>query len=148
MSQVTLLAADRPLPLYDPGVRRVKIVQVNDLPPHPQFRWKTPFTIRGEEDGFSVQPNSYYRRSVDMLGLTIKPHQYELNLDATEQDAALLRDYLSQNCKTGEQVELWNLWVGDVDVRAFHLEGHLSDLDRDTLEQLFEKDQTCMTITI
>ena len=40
----------------------------------------------------------------------MKPHRYELNLRATEQDAALLRAYLRQNCIPGEQVELWSLW--------------------------------------
>ena len=44
----------------------------------------------------------------------MKPHRYELDLRATEQDAALLRDYLRQSCIPGEQVELWNLWVSDI----------------------------------
>ena len=41
----------------------------------------------------------------------MKPCHYELNLGATEQDAALLQDYLQANCIPGKQVELWNLWV-------------------------------------
>ena len=71
-----------------------------------------------------------------------------MNLDATGQDAQQLRDYLLEHCKPGEQVELWNLWAGDMDVRPFHLTGPLSDLDKDALEQLLEKDQTCMTILV
>ena len=89
-----------------------------------------------------------YRQTAEELGLEMKSYQYKLNLDVAEQDAQQLRDYLTQHGKPGEQVELWNLWVGKGNVRAFHPMGPLRDLDGDVLEQLFEKDQTCMTITI
>ena len=78
----------------------------------------------------------------------MKLHRYELDLRATAQDAALLRDYLRASCVSGEQVELWNLWVGDARVRAFHLAGPLADLDADALAQLEERDQTCITLTV
>ena len=132
MSRVMLLCADHPLPLYDSQTRRV------------YFRRG----VRYEEDSFSVQPHVYYRPAVDDLEFSMKPHRYELNLRATEQDAALLQDYLRQNCIPGEQVELWNLWVGDARVRAFRLAGPLADLDADALAQLEERDQTCITLTI
>ena len=132
MSRVILLCADHPLPLYDSQTRRV------------DFRRG----VRYEEDGFSVQPHVYYRPAVDDLELPMKPHRYELDLRATAQDAALLRDYLRQNCAPGEQVELWNLWVGDARVRAFRLMGPLVDLDADALTQLEERAQTCITLTI
>ena len=132
MSRVILLCADHPLPLYDSQTRRV------------DFRRG----VRYEEDGFSVQPHVYYRPAVDDLELPMKPHRYELDLRATAQDAALLRDYLRQNCAPGEQVELWNLWVGDARVRAFRLAGPLADLDADALTQLEERDQSCITLTI
>ena len=132
MSRVILLCADHPLPLYDSRTRRVYFLR----------------GVRYDEDGFSVQPHVYYRSAVDELELPMKPHRYELNLRATEQDAALLQDYLRQNCATGEQVELWNLWVGDTRVRAFRLAGPLADLDADALTQLLERDQTCITLTI
>ena len=132
MSRVILLCADHPLPLYDSQTRRV------------DFRRG----VRYEEDGFSVQPHVYYRPAVDDLELPMKSHRYELDLRATAQDAALLRDYLRQNCAPGEQVELWNLWVGDARVRAFRLMGPLADLDADALTQLEEREQTCITLTI
>ena len=132
MSRMILLCADHPLPLYDSQTRRV------------DFRRG----VRYEEDGFSVQPHVYYRPAVDDLELPMKPHRYELDLRATAQDAALLRDYLRQNCAPGEQVELWNLWVGDARVRAFRLAGLLADLDADALTQLEEREQTCITLTI
>lgn len=138
MSRVILLAADHPLPYYQSDIQR----------PSPPSRGPIVVILPPELYCFSVQPHRDYRIAVEELGLEMKPHQYELNLDATEQDAQQLRDYLTQHGRPGEQVELWNLWVGDMNVRALHLEGPLRDLDKEALEQLFEKDQTCMTITI
>lgn len=132
MSRVVLLCADHPLPLYDSGVRRARTVG--------------PVTV--EAGGFSVQEHKYYRGAVEDLGLSMKPCQYELDLDATEEDARQLRDYLARYGRPGEPVELWNLWVGDVKVPALHLAGPLRELDKEALEQLLEQDQTCMTITI
>ena len=122
-------------------------------PPSPLIRlWQPPDTYSRprtvETAGFSIQVHEYYRQTAEELGLEMKSYQYKLNLDVAEQDSQQLRDYLTQHGKPGEQVELWNLWVGNVNVRAFHPMGPLRDLDRDVLEQLFEKDQTCMTITI
>ena len=82
MSRVILLCADHPLPLYAAQTRRVYFHR----------------GVRYEEEGFSVQPHVYYRPAVDNLELSMKPHRYELDLRATEQDAALLRDYLRQSC--------------------------------------------------
>ena len=132
MSRVILLCADHPLPLYAAQTRRVYFHR----------------GVRYEEEGFSVQPHVYYRPAVDNLELSMKPHRYELDLRATEQDAALLRDYLRQSCIPGEQVELWNLWVGDGPARAFRFTGPLAALEPDTLEQLSEQAQTCLTIEI
>ena len=96
MSRVILLAADRPLPLLEPAFRRV--------------RCTGRFTV--ETDGFSVRPHEYYRGAVDELGLELKPFQYELDLEATQEDVNALRAYLAGHCRPGEQVELWNLGGG------------------------------------
>ena len=132
MSRVILLAADRPLPLLEPAFRRV--------------RCTGRFTV--ETDGFSVRPHEYYRGGVDELGLELKPFQYELDLEATQEDVNALRAYLAGHCRPGEQVELWNLWVSDIRVRAFRLTGPLADLDADALVQMEEREQTCITLTI
>ena len=63
-------------------------------------------------------------------------------------DAALLRAYLARTCAHGETVELWHLWVGGEAHRVRRFSGPLSALERDTLEQLAEHPQTCLTITI
>ncbi len=141
MSCVIFLAADHPMPLYDPDLRRVTV--------------SGSFTL--EAPGFSVQAHEFFRDAVDSLGLEIKPFQYELNLGATHEDVEQLRTYLETNGTPGEQVELWNLWVGNdrgaVPVPHFH--GRLSDLNVDTLEQLCHPPmrpripgQCRMTITI
>ena len=144
MSCVILLAADRPLPLYDPGLRR-----------------RTAFRAEGREmtlegPGFSVSAHEYYRDAVDGLGLELKPWQYELDIAPTEEDAAQLRAYLAAHCRPGEEVELWNVWVGDDREPAFpHYRGRLSDLDAEALAQLCDPPpqngcpgQCRMTVTI
>ena len=136
MSCVYLLAASHPLPLYDSVLRRLRTVKTGSM------------VVTVEEDGFSVQPHEYYRWAVDELGLDMQPCRYELNLASTEEDAAQLRAYLAQNCAHGETVELWHLWVGGEEHRIRRFSGPLSALERDTLEQLEEHSQTCLTITI
>ena len=126
MSCVCMIAADHPLPLQEPQARRTQTVQAEGR------------TITLEEDGFSVQPHKYYRPAVEELGLAMKPHQYELDLRATEEDAAQLCAYLRENCAPGEQVELWALWVGDGGGKVHRYRGKLSEFDLDTLEMLCE----------
>ena len=135
MSRVILLAADRPLPLRAATTKRTRTVSAGG------------HILTVEEDGFSVRGHRYYRQAVDELGFAMKPCWYELDLAATEEDAALLRAYLEEHCSPGEQVELWNLWVGDGPARPFRLSGPLTALDGDTIEQLLERDQTCITLS-
>ena len=136
MSQVILLAADHPLPLSPSRDRRLRTVS------HPGG------TLTVEEDGFSVAPNEYYQAAVEDLALTMKPCRYELDLRDTPHDLQHLRAYLTAHCTPGEQVELWNLWVGSEPPRVRRFSGRLTDFDRDTLQQLLERSQTCMTIEI
>lgn len=138
MSQVSLLAADRPMPLYASSERRTRLVSTPDG------------TLSVDEDGFSVAEHQYYRYAVDLLGLRLKPFQYELNLRDTPQDLRWLRTYLESSCKPGEQVELWNLWVGaeDAPCRVLRLSGPLDAFALDTLKQLYQRYQTCITIEI
>ena len=136
MSRVILLAADHPLPYYQSDIQR----------PSPPSRGPIVVTLPWESYCFSVRPHRDYRMAVEELGLEIKPYQYELNLKATEQDTRELQNYLAQHCQTGEQVELWNLWVGDSSARPRRFCGRLADLDFDTIMQLKERFQTCLAI--
>ena len=134
MSQVKLLAADRPMPQYESRTVRTKTVQVGKI------------RVTMEEKGFSVRAQQYYRTAVDDLELPIRPFRYELDLHATQADASALRAYLERNLRPGERVELWNLWVGEGPARGVYCSGRVENLAVDTLEQLEEQEQTCMTI--
>ena len=144
MSAVTLLCADRPLPLYESGVRRVETSSYGG------------YTVRIEASGFSVGEHTYYREAVEDLYLTMKPCRSQLDLRATQEDAAELRAYLAKHLRPGETVELWNLWVGvDREDQVSRFQGELADLALDTLEQLcfppVERDcpgQCRLTVTI
>lgn len=139
MSHVSLLAADRPMPLFESGEQRHRTVHT---PTGDLQVW---------EDGFSVREHSYYRYSVDELALTMKPFRYELDLQVTQPDLRFLRGYLAENCRPGGHVELWDLWVGGETAKLRRFHGRLSDLDLGTLEQLQEhsmEEQTCLTVAI
>lgn len=145
MSRVLLLTADKPLPLYDCQRERTKTVTVQG---------KT-FSVACPA-GFRVAEHSYYRSAVDVLGLPMKPFRYELELETCEEDLAHLRNYLREHFTLGEEIELWNLWVGIDDLgRAPHYRGSLSDFDEETLRQFLEPThpdgglgQCRMTVTI
>lgn len=136
MSHVTLLASDHPLPLWDTGAQRLATITDHGN------------MVQVEARSFEVEENSYYREAVKDLALPIKSFSYELDLEPTAGDLCCLREYLSKFCIPGEQVELWNLWVGGEGFRVRRFSGSFKDFDLEVLEQLFEAYQTCITITI
>ena len=77
----------------------------------------------------------------------------ELETDGSEKDCSLLLGYLRENLASGESAELWSLWVGSGPGRLVRYRGSLSDFDRETLQQLLERDnlgeegQTCLAVT-
>lgn len=145
MSRVLLLAADQPLPLCDRQSERTKTVSVNGESISVRFL-----------SGFLVQEHIYYRDATEALGLAMKPHRYELELEPCEEDLRELLRYLRENLTPGSEVELWNLWLGSDD--AGHIpryRGTLADFDGETLQQLLlppQRDggigQCCMTVVI
>ena len=127
MSHVSLIAADRELPLCD----RQEYRESTAAPPNGGR-----FTV-GLERGFMVTEHSYYRGSTDCLGFEIKPFQYELTLEQCETDLNHLLTYLRENFSPGEEAELWSLWVGDgAGERPIRYRGRLSEFDLDTLGML------------
>ena len=134
MSRVLLLAADRPLPLYQSPSRLTKTAPAGE------------YAVSVEEEGFSLRPNDYYRDAVEELGLSMKPCRYELTLDDGGADDAVLKDYLEQTLRPGEGVELWSLWVPRYPQdRLERYRGRLSDLDREALAPL-ERWNVCITV--
>lgn len=138
MSRVLLIAADKPLPFCSRYEVRTKTVVVE----------RTTHIISFPH-GFQVSEHSYYRSCVDGLGYSMKPYQYELDLDSNETDLTHLKSYLSENLSCGEQAELWNLWVGDLPERTpLRSQMPLSDLDINILNQFLTADDLCITVTI
>ena len=143
MSRVYLIAADKPLPLCDKQAERTSTTLVNG---------KTTISF---VRGFRVSEHRYYRHAVDALGYSIKPWQYELEVELHPDDLTHLKQYLAENFSAGETVELWSIWVGiDSPNRVPRYRGTLADFDQETLEQLLKPDahgnpgQCCLTITI
>ena len=133
MSRVYLIAADKPLPLYDCRSMRTRSARGGSI------------TM---ECGFAVEEHAYYRTAVDDLGYGMKPFRYELQLDDAAEDLPLLREYLSAQFSPGESVELWSLWLGGGETRPKRYRGAFAEFDRDTVEMLLEEGQTCLTILI
>ena len=130
MSHVILLCTGRPMPLYGAQTRRVC----------------TAGGVTVEEDGFSVQANEYYGQAVEELNFPMKPWRYQLDLEATAQDAALLRDYLEEHLRPGEQAQLWSVWVPRYPEDSLSwYRGGLDSLDREALA-LLENWNVCMTV--
>ena len=129
MSHVSLIAADRELPLCDKQEYRESTVTVPG---------NEHFTI-GFTRGFAVTEHSYYRDSVNFPDYEMKPFQYELALEQCETDLNYLLTYLRENFSPGEEVELWSLWVGSGGgERPRRYRGRLSEFDWDTLGMLTE----------
>ena len=138
MSRVMLIAADKPLPFCSHCEVRTKTVVVEG----------TAHTISFPR-GFQVSDHSYYRSCVDGFGYSMKPYQYELDLDPNETDLTHLKNYLSEHLSRGEQAELWSLWVSDLPERTpLRSRIPLSAVTVSTLEQLLAADDLCITITI
>ena len=138
MSQVRLLAADRPLPLCDQQEEHTSTVMVRGEP--------VSITI---PRGFLVEEHLYYRSAVDALDYPIKPWRYELELEAEEADLNALKAYLAENLHPGETAELWSIWLSDdVGKRPPHYRGTLADFDLETLRQFLEPGQRWLSVTI
>ena len=134
MSRIYVLASGKELPLCD----------------HQEFR-------SSESEGymitllrgFRVAELDYYRQAVEELNCPMKPFRYEVDLEKDERDLANLRAYLEENFVQGDSLELWSLWVGDVNVKCPpRFRGSLEDFDLEALEQFLTAKEICFNITI
>lgn len=134
MSRVYLLAADKELPLCD------------FQKPRASHAGGYAVTL---QRGFKVESLHYYRHAVEELGYPIKPFRYELSLEKEEEGLTNLRACLEANFSPGETLELWNVWVGDVDKKCpTRFRGRLEDFDMEALEQFLPAEEICFDITI
>ena len=146
MSRVYLIAADRPLPLYEAEQPWTRVIKLSELFRNPDLRGQER-TVSGISH-FNVQEHSYYRSAVSALDLEMKPCQYELEVEKDQWGLEQLVTYLKEHFTSGEQVELWSLWVGDTLGRPVRYAGSLADFDLETLQQFFSAEAICITITI
>ena len=124
MSCVLLLAADKPLPLCDERGEVTHTVTVQGKA----------YTVTAM-GGFSVNDHRYYRHAVEKLGYEMKPFQYELDLRPVQEDLEPFKAYMERQFSSGEEVQLWNLWVGNAPGPLTCLRGEWKDFDLDTLKQ-------------
>lgn len=134
MSRVYILAADKELPLCDfQG---------------PRTSYSNGYAVTFDQ-GFKVEPLSYYRQAVEELGYPMKSFRYELSMENKENDLEHLRACLEANFSPGETLELWSVWVGDVNKKCPpRFRGKLEDFDMEALEQFLTARELCFTITI
>ena len=134
MSFFHLLASDRPLPLCDcRSLRTVVSGQVS---------------FSGEL-GFSVENCTCYLDEQAHGG--IKAYVYRMPYLVW--DESTLRDlkrYLNRRLSSGDQAQLWHIWLGDdgSDGPPARYRGRLADLDMEEFQLLFGKEELCLTVTI
>lgn len=98
MSFLTFLATDRPFPETD--LRTWREIQMGE-------------NRIGLLMGFEVEPYQPASKLHDDYGLEVeKPFCSTVSLTDDSQCVEAARRYLEENLKTGEAVELWNVWVG------------------------------------
>ena len=92
---------------------------------------------------------SYYRQAVEELGYPMWPYRYEVSLENGAKDLENLQACLRENFAPGETVELWSVWVGDVNKKhPPRFQGRLADFDREALEQFLSAKEICFDISI
>ena len=132
MSRVYLLAADKELPPCDFQ--------------EPCTSCSGGYTVTLLQ-GFKVEELSYYCQGVEELGYPMKPFRYELSMQNEEEDLKNLRAYLEENFSRGEVVELWSVWVGDVNKKCPpRFQGRLEELDLEALEQFLSAEEICFRV--
>lgn len=96
-----------------------------------------------------LPPLDYYRQAVEELGYPMRPYRYEVSLENGARDLENLQACLRESFAPGETVELWSVWVGDVNKkRPLRFQGRLADFDREALEQFLSAQEICFDITI
>ena len=134
MSRVYILAADKELPLCD--------VQT------PRASRAGGYAVTLQQ-GFKVEPLRYYRHAVEELGYPMKSFRYEFTPEKANEDWKNLRGCLEKNFSQGESLELWSVWVGDVNKKCPpRYQGRLADFDMEALEQFLSAEEICFDITI
>ena len=76
------------------------------------------YVLAADRELSGLEPLSYYRQAVEELDYPMKPFRYELSMENKENDLEHLRTCLEANFSPGETLELWSVWVGDVNKKC------------------------------
>lgn len=107
------------------------------------------YVLAADRELSGLEPLSYYRQAVEELGYPMKPFRYELSMENKENDLEHLRAFLEANFSPEETLELWSVWVGDVNKKCPpRFRGRLVDFDLEALEQFLSAKEICFDITI
>lgn len=135
MSQVMLIAADKPLPLCDYQENRTHQISMGGQP--------LSITLT---EGFKVGEHYYYRDAVEALGFPMRPFRYELSLEYVERDLWRLQDFLEYHLVPEERAELWSVQVGGETGQLRWRQLRLKELNMDALGLLFSGGPICLTV--
>lgn len=107
------------------------------------------YVLAADRELPELEPLSYYRQAVEELGYPMKPFRYEFSMENKKNDLEHLRVCLEANFSPGETLELWSVWVGDVNKKCPpRFRGRLADFDLEALEQFLSAEEICFDITI
>ena len=107
------------------------------------------YVLAADRELSGLEPLSYYHQAVEELGYPMKPFRYELSMENKESNLEHLRACLEANFSRGDTLELWSVWVGDVNKKCPpRFGGRLADFDLEALEQFLSIKEICFDITI
>lgn len=107
------------------------------------------YVLAADRPVSGLPPLDYYRQAVEELGYPMRPRRYEIPMEGGAEDLENLQACLREDFSPGEILELWSVWVGDVNKkRPVRFRGRLADFDREALEQFLSAEEICFDITI
>ena len=107
------------------------------------------YVLAADKPLTGLEELNYYRQAVEELGYPMKPFRYEFSMENKENDLEHLRACLEANFSRGDTLELWSVWVGDVNKKCPpRFRGRLADFDLEALKQFLSAEEICFDITI
>ena len=125
------------------GMEPHKLVPWDEMDPDAEILF-----VENEEDlnELVITKDGYY----DVSHYTSSPFIYEVSFIYSESRVKQLLAYLKENCREGQIVELWGVWIGDEEQHIPHSRCSYEELSLDHLMQLYNsehekyKDQQCI----
>lgn len=129
-----------------------------EIKPHELVPWEkmdpnAKILFVGNEDDLNelvIKKDAYY----DVSGYTSYPFIYEVNFIYSELRVKQLLEYLKENIREGQILELWRVWVGhdDNEINIPYIRCHYEELSLNHLVQMYNwnhekyKEQYCIVL--